>query len=83
MTARDTSSEAAWVQAQVYRRMGPERRARAAVEMSEEARRISAAGIRARHPHYTDADVRHALNRLVLGDALFTAAWPGAPLLAP
>jgi len=83
MTAGDTSNEAARIQALVYRRMGPERRVRAAAEMSEDARRISAGGIRSRHPQYTDAQVRHALNRLVLGDALFAAAWPKAPLLAP
>ena len=71
------------MQAEVYRRMGPERRAGVAAEMSAEARQISAAGIRVRHPEYSDLDVRHALNRLVLGDSLFRAAWPSAPVLAP
>ncbi len=83
MDALDTAPEAARVQAEVYRRMGPERRAAIGLQMSDDARRCSEAGIRARHPEYSAADVRHALNRLLLGDPLFAAAWPTAPLLAP
>jgi hypothetical protein len=54
-----------------------------AVQMSEDARAITMAGIRARHPEYAPAEVEHALFRLVLGDRLYRAAWPDRPLLAP
>lgn len=51
--------------------------------MCDEAREIAQAGIRARHPGYSAAEVRWALFRLLLGDDLFRAAYPGRPLLAP
>jgi len=83
MKSLDTSPDAARAQILAYRRMGHSRRALMGLRMSDEARRLSEAGIRTRHPSYSDDEVRHALNRLVLGDELFQAAWPGAPLLAP
>lgn len=66
-----------------YRRMTPAARVAAAAEMSEDMRAVAAAGIRARHPGYSDAEVRHALFRLLLGDELFRRAWPHAPCLPP
>jgi hypothetical protein len=81
--APDTSPEATRAQIAVYRRMGAERRAAIALQMSEDARQISAAGIHSRHPEYGADEIRHALNRLILGDELFKAAWPAAPLLPP
>ncbi|MCA9544952.1 MAG: hypothetical protein KC613_11200 [Myxococcales bacterium] len=81
MRALDTSDEAARVQRMLWRRMGPERRVELAVRMSEDAREISRAGIRARHPDYSEAQVELALRRVLLGDALFRAVWPDAPLL--
>ena len=50
--------------------------------MSEDARQVTLAGIRFRHPEYSDDEARHALFRLTLGDDLYKAAWPGRPLLA-
>jgi hypothetical protein len=47
--------------------MGPKRRVAAAFEMSEEARQIAAAGIRARHPGNSPAEVERRLVRLMLG----------------
>lgn len=49
--------------------------------MSEDVRAIAAAGIRARHPEYDDATVLAAQRRVLVGDVLFRAAWPGAPLV--
>jgi len=69
--------------AQAYRRMTPAQRVEIAAQMSEDVRAIAAAGIRARHPHDSADDVRHALFRLLYGDDLFRRAWPRAPLLAP
>ena len=76
--ASDTSPEAAAIQAEVFRRMGPEGRLRAALEMSEEIRRILEAGVRARHPGYTGEEARLAAIRLLLGDALFRTVYPSA-----
>ncbi len=79
----DTTAEAHGVQLAAYRAMGAERRSVIAARMSEDARKISEAGIRKRHPEYSESEVRHALNLLILGAELFSAAWPSAPLLAP
>ena len=66
----------------MYRRMGARARVTLAMSMSEEARRVTAAGIRARHPDYDDASVVAAMRRVTLGTALFRAAWPEAPVVA-
>jgi hypothetical protein len=77
----DTSPIAHQLQIAVYRRLGPEARVALAISMSEEARRVMAAGIRARHPEYDDNAVLAAVRRLTLGDRLFRAAWPRAPVV--
>lgn len=74
--ATDTSADVAGVQAEAFRRMGPEGRLRAALEMSEEMGRILEAGVRARHPGYTADEVRLAAIRLRLGEPLFHAVYP-------
>ena len=51
--------------------------------MCDETREVAQAGIQARHPEYGDEDLKWALFRLLLGDALFRAAFQGRPLLAP
>jgi len=58
--------------------MGPEGRLRAALEMSDEMGRVLEDGVRARHPGYSEDDVRLAAIRLRLGDALFRAVYPSA-----
>ena len=83
MRSRDTSLEAHRRQLDICRRMDPARRVELAWRMSEEARAVAAAGIRARHPDYSEAEVRRALARLVLGDALASIAWSHDPLPAP
>lgn len=83
MIPLDTAAEAHQVQIQVYRRMGPEGRLQRAMRMCDEAREVAQAGIRARHPGYDGQSVKWALLRLLLGDTLFCAAYPGRPLLAP
>lgn len=75
----DTESGAAAAQSEAFRRMGPEGRLRAALEMSEEMRRVLENGVRGRHPEYSDDEVRLAAIRLNLGDdALFRAVYPFA-----
>jgi len=81
MRAHDTDPEADRVQWEIYARMSGSERLELALEMSVAMREITADGIRHRHPEYDETQVRHALNRMMLGDSLFRAAWPNAPLL--
>ena len=79
--AHDTTAEAHLAQLEAYRRMGPARRLEIALDLSDQARRISVAGILSRHPEYTPAQAAQALRRLLLGDATCRAAWPQLPLM--
>lgn len=79
----DTDEDAYRIQIEVYRRLGAEGRARMAAEMSEDARRIALAGIRQRHPDYDDEQARRALFRLLLGNDVVSAMWPGEPPVVP
>jgi len=81
--SRDTGPAEHEAQLEVLRRLGPEGRLRLAMQMSDDARDVTSAGIAARHPGYSVEQVRWALRRLILGDALFRSAWPEAPLLEP
>jgi hypothetical protein len=67
MVPRDTSSDARRVQLNALRRLGGETRLLMACQMADEARALSEAGIRARHPDWTDAEVRGELLILLLG----------------
>jgi hypothetical protein len=51
--------------------------------LNDAVRRLTMAGIRARHPGYDEEQVRQAYGRLVLGDVLARAVWPGRELLDP
>ncbi len=73
----DTSPEAARVQLEIYRRMAPERRLELAMQMSDTLRRVAIAGVRGRHPEYSDEQVRLAFLRLTLGKELFAKVCPG------
>ncbi len=64
----DTTPEAYAAQIEAYRRMG---------------RETALAGIRARHPDYREEQARLALFRLILGDELTRAVWPGRDLVDP
>jgi hypothetical protein len=83
MPATDTHRDAQRAQLEVYRRLGPQARVELTARMSEDARRIALQGILARHPGYDDRTARRALLRLLLGDDLVRAMWPGEPLVAP
>ena len=67
MLPLDTPLTALERQMEAFRRMTPEERLAAASEMSDEIRAVTEAGIRHRHPTYTDAEVRAALVAIVLG----------------
>jgi len=66
-----------------YRRIGPAARARMAERLSADTRELTRAGIRARHPAYTEQEVALALCRVLYGDKLVRKAWPEYPLIAP
>jgi len=63
------------------RSMGGSRRIEMVVEMSAAADALTRAGIRSRHPDYSDDDVRLTAWRLRWGDDLYRAALPDAPIL--
>jgi hypothetical protein len=51
--------------------------------LNELARHAAEAGVRARHPDYSEEQVRLALRRLWLGDELCRRAWPDRELVEP
>jgi hypothetical protein len=82
MRPRDTSPQSQAAQIEVYRRLGAAGRVRLAAELSAETRELTRAGIRSRHPDYSEDEVELALRRILLGDELFRRAWPDCALLA-
>jgi hypothetical protein len=83
MHSRDTAPAAHELQLRCYRAMSGSARVALAAQLSEDVRTIAMAGIRERHPEYGDREALYALQRILLGDELFTRAMPLAPLLAP
>jgi hypothetical protein len=80
---RDTSPEAQAVQDAIYRDLGPYGRVEAAFRLTASVRALTAAGIRHRHPDYSEPQVNAAIARLVLGDDLVRQVWPGRDLVEP
>jgi hypothetical protein len=79
----DTDAAAHEVQRDILRRLGGRERVEIMFRLNEAARRMAMAGIRTRHPEYDDEMVTRAYTRLVLGDELVRAVWPGRDLVAP
>ena len=77
----DTTIEAARVQAMVWQRLSMEKRLGMLSEMIDNGRKMTEWGIRQRHPHYTESEVRLAGIRLRLGEDLFHKAYPGHNVL--
>jgi hypothetical protein len=67
VVARDTSPEAAALQIEIHRRMTPAQRLRAAIEMSEFARNLTRAGLRARYPGHTEGEIEAELLKRLYG----------------
>ena len=55
---------------QALRRTSPEQRLVSAAAMSEEIRALAEAGLRDRHPEYGSAEVRSAMEDILLGEEL-------------
>lgn len=68
--ARDTSEAAFERQLEAYRAMTPGERLAVGAAMSHEIRVLAEAGIRGRHPTYSDAQVADALAQILLGPEL-------------
>jgi hypothetical protein len=79
----DTAPAAHAVQTAIYKKMGGRQRTAVAFRLNALARETAMAGIRARHPGYDEEQVRFALHRLILGDEVTRAAWPGRGLVDP
>ena len=67
MPAEDTTAKAAAIQLQLLREIGPSGRAQIAVDLSEAVRETTLAGIRRRHPEYSEREVASEFLRLVYG----------------
>jgi hypothetical protein len=79
----DTSLGAHAVQRDIYRRLSGRGRIAIAFRLSDAVRRIACAGIRARHPEYSDEQIRLAHARLMFGDTVVRAIWPDRALVDP
>ena len=75
MIAKDTDAEAHAVQIELLRRLGGSGRVSLLSSMSAQAREISRSGIRSRHPEYSESEVRDALGKMILGEALFRSVF--------
>jgi hypothetical protein len=67
MRARDTSERAAAIQAELNRALGPEKRLRMVMEISDFAREFAKARIREQHPEYDESEVLLALTEELYG----------------
>ena len=83
MQPSDTAVDAHRVQAAIYARLGGAARLSIAFDLSETVRQIALAGIRHRHPDYTEEEVWAAWASLSLGEALVREVWPNRPLVKP
>jgi hypothetical protein len=75
---RDTTRDAEKKQIEILRRMGPEGRLRAAIELSRTSRKLLLEGVHKRHPDYDERQIRLETIRLTLPKELFRAAYPEA-----
>lgn len=79
----DTDAASHSAQIEIYRRLGPTGRSKAAFGLMALAREVVVAGIRSRHPDYDEQQLRQALLRLRHGDEAALSVWPADPLVDP
>ena len=79
----DTSEQADAVQLAIYRRLGGAERVAIAFRLGSLVREASTAGIRRRHPDYSNEQAARACQRLLLGDPLMRQAFPHDALIDP
>ncbi len=76
MPRLDTTYEADQTQVEIFRRMSPERRIQAGIDLSQTCRKLLETGVRIRHPGYDANRIKLAVIRLQLGEELFLKAYP-------
>lgn len=69
MPSADTSPAAHARQIELYRQAGPARRAEIVAELSEAIREVCRAGVRQRHPEFSEDEVRREVLRIFYGRA--------------
>ncbi len=67
MPATDTTPQAEAIQLELYRAAGPAGRVRIAVDLSEAVRQTALAGIRRRHPEFSEDEVADAFLKVMYG----------------
>jgi hypothetical protein len=72
----DTARDAEEKQIEILRRMGPEGRLHAAIELTRISRKLLLEGVHRRHPDYNERQIRLETIRLTLPEELFSAAYP-------
>jgi len=77
MIPKDTSEEAHRMQIQLLCNMTGTQRVDLLAAMCAQTRETTRAGIRARHPEYTEAQVKLAFARIILGKDLYAEVFPG------
>lgn len=75
MASRDTSEPARRAQLDAQKALGGGGRIELAFRMSDQARRISIAGMQSRNPTLSEAEARARVIRRLLGDALYEVAY--------
>ena len=79
----DTSETAATFQIEVLRRMGPERRLQASIDLCRSSRVLLLEGVNSRHPEYNARQAELAVIRLTLPTNLFLEAYPESEGILP
>jgi hypothetical protein len=70
MQPRDTTARAAAIASDLNRAAGPVKRFEQALELSDFLRELAKAGLRARHPEYSDEELLRALTLQIHADVL-------------
>jgi hypothetical protein len=76
----DTSKDSALKQTEVLRNMGLSGRAEMTFQLCDNLRQITKAGIRHRHPDYTEQQVTRAYLSLILNKDLFRQIFPSTEI---
>jgi hypothetical protein len=72
----DTPPDVYWAHREALQKLGAEGRLRLAFDISEQMWRTAKAGIRRRHPEYSEAQLQLAFIRMRLGEKLFRIKYP-------
>jgi len=73
----DISRQCTEKEIEMYRRMTAEQRVRLSMRLTETWRNRIVAGVRRRHPNYTEQQMRMAVLYLMHGKELFQKVYPG------